>query len=397
MSFLKSYLPVALFIASASIAGAQSAPGTAKPNAPPAASAPGAQPSQAKPPGEAAEPNVPAETPVITVNGVCDITTNGTAKTPVHTTTSAKTSAASGNSSPASSGNCKTQITRGEFDKIMKAVGAPSSARRQVANTYVQFLAAANEGIKLGVDKDPEFPEQFALVRLQFLKQLAERKLQTQAANVSDDDAKAYYDQNLAAFEEVTLTRIFVPRSANSTTPGQQPANDSEAIAKTAHDQLAAGGDPEKIQKGVYEQLKTTSEPPTTKFGSKRRGALPPAHEQKVFALKPGEVTDPIQDTVGFVVYRLDSKQQLPFDQAKDDIKRRVTQQRLQDVRQQIVASSKADYNDTYFGPETPAASPASPRGLSPGAGAVPRGPAGASPTPNSVQPAQTQPTTPKQ
>ena len=62
------------------------------------------------------------------------------------------------------------------------AAGAPASARRQVANRYVQFLTAANEGVKLGVDKDPDFTEQLALMRLQLLAQDAERKLQSDAA-----------------------------------------------------------------------------------------------------------------------------------------------------------------------------------------------------------------------
>jgi parvulin-like peptidyl-prolyl isomerase len=336
---------------------------------------------------------------------------SGKAKAAVHPTTAGKTAAANRTkSSSSSSGNCKTQITRAEFDKLMKAVAptAPASARRQVASRYVLVLTEANEAVKLGVDKDSEFTEQFteqvALMRLQLLAQNAGRKLQTRASNVSDADAKAYYDQNPSAFEEVTLTRIFVPRGATPAASGQQqPAVDSEAIAKSAREQLTAGGDPDKIEKSVYEQLKTTSEPPPTNFGSKRRGALPPAHEQKVFAASAGQLTDVIPDSVGYVIYRVDSKQQLPFEQVKDEIRRRITQQRMQDIQQQLTSSSKADYNDAYFGPETPAAAPTSgigsgaPRGLPPSAGATTRSPASASAAPNAVQPQQSQSTTPKQ
>ena len=251
----------------------------------------------------------------------------------------------------------------------------------------------------MGLDKDPEFPEQLALMRLQILANDAVRKLRTEASTVSDEDAKAYYDQNPSAFEEVTLTRIFVPRNVPQSTPGQpQPAVDSEGIAKSAREQLAAGADPEKIEKTVYEQLKTTSEPPTTKFGSRRRGTLPPAHEQKVFAAKAGDVTDVLPDSVGYIIYRVDSKQQLPFDQVKDDAKRRITQQRLQDLQQQLTTASKADYNDAYFGPETPAAipgagtRPGAPRGALPNAVTLPRG-AATAPTaaPATTSPTQTQ------
>jgi parvulin-like peptidyl-prolyl isomerase len=305
----------------------------------------------------AAAVNVSPDAPVITINGVCEVTPNATTK-------------------PAQAGaGCKTQITRAEFEKVVKAVAptAPATARRQIASTYVQILSAANEGAKLGVEKDPEFAEQLTLTKLQLLGQAAARKISAQAQDVTDAEVKTYYDQNPSAFEEVTLTRIFVPRGANEGTQGTA-AVDSKTIADNARQQLAAGTDPEKIQKAVFEQLKTTTEPPSTKFGAKRRGALPPAHEQKVFALKPGEVSDPIPDSIGYVIYRVDGKQQLPFDQVKEEAKRRITQQRIQEAQQKFVAGSKAEYNDSYFGPETasqppslaPGASPAARRGPPP-------------------------------
>jgi hypothetical protein len=308
-----------------------------------------------------AQSAVPPSAPVITINGVCDVTTNGVVKNANAETAKAGTSS-SKTSSTASTAGCKTQITRAEFEKLFKTVtppGTPESARRQVAARYVQFLTAANEGVRLGVDKDPEFSEQLALMRLQLLAQDAERKLRTQASDVSDADAKAYYDQNPSAFEEVTLTRVFVPNTASDAAKGEQPT-DSKAIADKARQQLVGGDDPDKVQKSVFEQLKNSNTPPSTKFGGKRRGTLPPAQEQKIFALKPGEVSEVIPDSIGFVIYRVDSKQQLPFEQAKDEVKRKLTQQRLEDVRQQVAGASKADYNDAYFGPETPAPQPGS-------------------------------------
>lgn len=345
---------------------------------------PAAAPAPAPAPAAAAASSVSPETPVITVDGVCDVSLNGTARQAPKT------------GSTASGSDCKTHITRAEFEKLVSAVapGAPPAARRQIATQYVQLLSAANEGVKLGVEKDPEFSEQLGAMKLQLLAQSAARKIQAQASNVSDAEVKSYYDQNPSAFEEVTLTRIFVPRGASESAPGQA-APDSKAIADAARQQLVAGTEPETIQKTVFTQLKTTTEPPSTKFGAKRRGALPPAHEEKVFALKQGEVSEAIPDSIGYVIYRVDSRQQLPFDQVKDEVKRRVTTQRIEDARQHFAASSKADYNDSYFGPESAnqKGGPAGPPSLSrPGA-----------PTPRSTPPAASsnpsqpgQPSTPK-
>ncbi|HWC16396.1 MAG TPA: peptidylprolyl isomerase, partial [Terriglobales bacterium] len=304
---------------------------------------------------------VPENTAVITIDGICGVALNGTVKRPAQpaaaakSATAAKTTTGKTSTAPA---DCKTEVTRGEFERLTKTVaaGAPVTVYRQIASRYVQVLTAANQGVKLGVDKDAEFNdqlnEQLALVRLQMLAQYAERKLQAEAANISDAEEKAYYDQNPPAFEQVTLTRIFVPRAPAGnpagTGAGTQPATappDSDAIAENARKQLLAGDDAEKIQKSVYEQLKNTSAPPTTNFGTRRRGALPPAQEQKVFALNSHDVSEVMSDSIGHVIYRVESKQVLPFDQVKDEIKRKMTQQRLEDSRQKIMSASNADYN----------------------------------------------------
>ena len=364
--FLISFLTIATY----AVAVAQGAPTPAKPVAPSGGATQAPTPNA---PSTPADSNVPLDAPVITINGVCDVSPSGQAKSAPRPAPQAKGAAVSAPS--AARPDCKTQITRAEFEKLLKTVasGAPPSARRQVAARYVQFLTAANEGVKLGVDKDPDFSEQLALMRLQLLAQDAERKLQTEASNVSDTDIKAYYDQNPSAFEEVTLTRIFVPRSS-SDPASAQPAADSKAIADNARQQLAGGGDPEKIQKAVFEQLKTTTEPPSTKFGAKRRGTLPPAHEQKIFSLKQGEVSDVLQDSIGYVIYRVDAKQQVPFEQAKEQVKQRITQQRIEDARQKIMGASKADYNDAYFGSEAAGPRPTAPT-LKPKAETTPNSP----------------------
>jgi hypothetical protein len=281
------------------------------------------------------------------------------------------------------------------------APGAPPQARRQIASRYVQFLTAANEGVKLGVDKDPEFNEQLSLMRLQLLGQDAEKKLQAQASNVSDADLKSYYDQNPTAFEEVTLTRLYVPRvtpnpkDASPAPDAKSAAPDPKAIADNARQQLMIGGDPDKIEKGVYDQLKNTTPPPSAKFGARRRGSMPAAQEQKIFAMKDGEVSEVIPDPSGFVVYRVDEKKQLAFEDVKEDVKQRIMRQRISDVKEKVTSASKTDYNDAYFGPETqtPRANPlgGSPPASRPpsagiGSGSAPP-PASSTPSPASTPP----------
>jgi parvulin-like peptidyl-prolyl isomerase len=359
----------------------QSAPTSGKTVSPAVTPGAGEQAAQQPPPSL-----VPETAPVITINGVCEISPSGTPKAPMHTAAGAKTAAAGAHAASASpsssSSDCKTQITRAEFEKLMKTVapGAPAQARRQIASRYVQFLTAANEGVKLGVDKEPEFNEQLALMRLQLLGQDAEKKLQSQASNVSDSEMKTYYDQNSSAFEEVTLTRVLVPR-VQPDPKSTDPAPDGKAIADNARQQLMIGGDPEKIEKGIYDQLKNTNPPPSTKFGARRHGSMPAPQEEKIFAMKDGEITEVMPDPSGFVIYRVDEKKQLAFEDVKEDVKQRIVRQRMGDVREKITNASKADFNDAYFGPEAASPKMGTP-GVPPTGSRPPAGSPGAASTP---------------
>lgn len=334
-----------------------SAPTSAPNSTPPAASDANAQipPSSTKS-GAAqaveAPSLLPESTPVITIQGICEVSLTGTTKAPARAAT--KTGAASTHSAAVSSSDaCKTEITRAQFEKLMKiaAPGAPPQARRQLATRLVQLLNAANEGAKLGVEKDPDFGEKLAIAKLQLMSQEAQRELQTQASNVGDAELKSYYDQNQSAFQEVTLTRLYVPRTPADPKQTEPPA-DPKAVADNARQQLMIGTDPDKIEKGIFDQLKSPNPPPSSKFGAHRRGTLPATQEQKVFDLKDGEISEVISDPSGYVVYRVDQRRQLPFEQVKDDVKQRIVRQKLTDLSQQITSASKAEYNDAYFGPE---------------------------------------------
>jgi hypothetical protein len=398
---------IALVFAGAALAFAQTGtpPATQTPPQPVSPSVQGEKPSSTPPPTAGApqaaqqpEPQVPETAPVITIDGLCAVSTNGAAKgsasgnvkgsgtgavkSLARTGTATGAASSRSTSSASSTGDCKTQITRAEFEKLVRAVAptAPPQYRRQIATKYVQILTAANEGVKLGVDKDPDFAEKLELTRLQLIGQDAERKLQTQASSVSDADLKAYYDQNPPAFEEITLTRLFVPHGP-ADAKQTDAATDPKAIAENARQQLMIGGDPEKIEKSTYEQLKNTSQPPSTKFGARRRNSLPAAQEQKLFAMKDGEVSEVISDPTGYAIYRVDEKRQLPFDKVKDEVKQTIARQRMADVSQKILGASKAEYNDAYFGPEV--TNP--PRMGPPG---VPQGSRPPSPAPGTVPPA---------
>src|SRR5207249_2432281 len=75
----------------------------------------------------------------------------------------------------AKSADCKTVVTRAEFERLLNAVAPqiPANARRQVATKYANLIVMAHEARKMGLDKGPHYEEPMKIGRMQVLQQEA--------------------------------------------------------------------------------------------------------------------------------------------------------------------------------------------------------------------------------
>lgn len=300
---------------------------------------PPAQPPSSKPSSTPAVPDaataVAPTAPVITVKGVCP---DGT---------------------PSSAQPCTTTVTKGQFEKLLNALNSSNQTiapamRRNLAQAYVELLAYAQAAEKAGVDKDSKFIEVMRLVRMRTLADLYRRDLEEKYRNPPEADIQAYYNQNVQRYEEIKLSRIFIPAKNPSAQAKDDWEKKAAQVATDMHDRAAKGEDMEKLQKEAYTTLGLTIAPPTTLVGARRRGMLAQTDEQELFALKPGQVSKVEQEPASYIVYRVESKQTLPVDQVKDEISRELFRQKLDTQLKSVTASVQAEYNDEYFGPPAP-------------------------------------------
>jgi hypothetical protein len=256
-------------------------------------------------------------------------------------------------------------------------------------------MSAAAE--KRDLDKTPHFQEATHFARMQILSQELGKALQADSNNVSDAEIQDYYTKNQNNFEQATFIRIFVPHtkrvetpappvkkaaaakasadadaSKTSTaakpatkklTPEEQQKVSEEAMKKEAaklRTQLIAGDDPEKIQKAAFTFGGLPGTPPPPKMEKVRRTSLPPAH-QSVMELKEGEVSEVISDPSGNYIYKIVSKELMPLDSVKTEIKNTISAQRYREAMQKF--QNNSDLNDAYFGPMRGPGMPMSPRG----------------------------------
>lgn len=324
----------------------------------PSAPAPTAQQVQRpRPPAEAEERDedprkgppppasyLPPDTPVIIIKGLCEPSRGGAVT---------------------KKEDCKTAITRAEFEKLADTLqpNMPAQVRKQLADTYPQILYSAQEARKRGLEKDPHYLELLKFTKMELLKLELERSLTEQAGKIPEADIDAFYEKNSKNYEEASLQRIFVPKARQSDVPkeGATPAEmeaarkDSEAVmAKLADDlhvRAVNGEDFDKLQKEAYEGAAVKSTPPPTSNPKVRRNGLP-SSQATIFDLKPGEISPVLSEPQGFYIYRMVTKNPLPLAQVKNEIRDALRSQRLDAVRAKMRSAVSADLNPAYFGPE---------------------------------------------
>lgn len=384
------------------LAFGQAASEAPPPVKPPQPSTPGASTPQA--PAADSSASVPADAAVITVQGVCPA--------PPKAATAPATAAKSATATKTAEADCKTVITKAEFEKLMSSIpNANPQMRKQVASVLPRLIAMSDAAKKQGLDKTPQYEEMLKVQKMQLLSTELQRKIQEDAAKVSPADIENYYKSNPEAFEQFNLDRLFVPRTKQEAelkdeddkneklSEEQQKSKQAEEKAKSEEGEQAmtkladslreravAGEDFAKLQKEAFEAAGMKIESPTVSLPKIRRTGLPPAHAS-VFGLKAGEVSPVINDTGGHYIYKVNSNDQLPLDQAKQEIQSTLQNQRTRDMMDKINNSFKVETNEAYFGPGGPGPVPP-PRGPNPRMAPSPMAPAGKQQTPPPQPPA---------
>lgn len=381
-------------------AAAQQAPAQQVPAQQAPMQAPGAA---TKPPAPAPAPEVPESAVVLTIKGVC----------PPAAKTAATPKAGAGKTAVAAKkpADCKTEITRAQFEKIASGISptVTPQLKRQLETALPRFMAMSEAAKAKGLENSEQYKETLKLAKMQILTTALQRSLQDEADKVSPTDVEEYYKKNPEAYEQFSLDRLFIPRyktveadkddkdeakdkdkddkdkDKDKDKDNQKEAEDKQKakeaeeqakrekgeqelnkLADTLHERAAAGEDFTKLQKEAFDASGTKVESPTVNLPKVRRTGLPPAHAA-VFDLKVGDVSTVISDNGGHYIYKVVSKEVLPLDQQlQTEIHNKLKSERLKEMTDKYTNSFQAIPNEAYFG-QVPAGMPGRP-GMNQGA-----------------------------
>jgi len=260
---------------------------------------------------------------------------------------------------------CVTQINKDQFLGMVSAVGVntPNSAtpsQRSFAESYVQLLALADAAEKAGIDKDPQFIELMKIVQVRTLGEAYKRYLEGKFGNPSQEDIEAYYKQNTAKFETVSVDRVIVPvvNSRKTPVPQGDVLNKAKELVNKIRERAVNGEDMTVLQGDVYKTLGLPA-PPNTDMGTRRRGSFPSAIEAELFALKSGEVTKIETEPAGLTIYRLRSRGVPTVEQLHAEILRDLHQKNVENTIKTVMDNVHTNLNLDFFTPVPAAKIPA--------------------------------------
>jgi len=260
----------------------------------------------------------------------------------------------------AAASNCKTIITRAGFEKIVAAVQPNMSARarREFATRYASGLVMAKRAEQMGLDKGASFEEQMKVARIQILSQELSRAIQIEASQISDKEVVDYYHDNSSSFEQAEVDRIYIPKTQGTASPPdktlsneQKQSQPLEQFMKEVADQLhrraVAGEDFNKLQADAY-RIAGINASASSSMGKIRRISLPP-NQAWVMDMNPGEVSSVIAGPNAYFIYKIRTKEVLPLDQAREEIKGILRSRRMQDETRRVQESATPTLNEVYF------------------------------------------------
>ena len=339
------------------LAFSQTTPPAQKPSTP--AAKPSARPA-AKPHPTPAAPGPKAEVAptaaVITIDGLCD---GKVAATP--------------------SPDCKTVITRADFEKLVNALdpNMPPQRRQQLADVYSRIIVLSDVAEQRGLQNTADAKLVLDFSRMQTLTQLLIRGLQKEASQVPPAETEKYYNDHQSQFVQGSFQRIFIPKTPPG---GEKPLDEKTLKAEADKTQAAAAacGDFEKLQKQAYDDLGIKNPPPSTAAGTQGREGLPPS-QQKVFDLQPGQVSEVLDEPGGFYILKIESKKKLTLAEVTPDINHNLEAERMKSAVEQFTNKAKPNLNQDYFGPPAPSGAEGAMPGR-PATGGPPRRPPAAVP-----------------
>lgn len=229
---------------------------------------------------------------------------------------------------------------------------------RMFVESYGLIRKLAEMAEKAHLDEQSPLKEQLAVSRRQFLAGAqAAAARDSVATTIQAADQRKFYQDHLDRYTQAKVKVLFVSFRANPPAQADPKAkkvlSEPEAKAKVEKllGQIRAGADFVKLVKAHSDDADSVAR--DGDFGPLIRGSddnLPRNIRSAIFALKPGQVTEPLRVPTGFYLFRVEEITTQSYDAVRDDIFVEIQQKRFDEWREKIQKSLDVKIvNEDFF------------------------------------------------
>ncbi|HWQ54614.1 MAG TPA: peptidylprolyl isomerase [Bryobacteraceae bacterium] len=261
------------------------------------------------------------------------------------------------------------KITAAELDRVINVLPEQTKAkargegRREFAEDLVRMKLLAQEARRRKLDQSPEFQAQIAF---QTENLLAAKIFQEMAKNAPVDEAAAlaWYEKHKAESESVKASHILIRMKGSPlpVKPEQKDMSEEEARSKAEEirKKLAAGADFAAIAKAESDD--PVSGANGGDLGTFGHGQMVPSFEEAAFAMKAGEISQPVRSQFGYHIIKVEEKKAKTFAELRPEIEQRLRPEMARQKLEEMRKTAAVTFEPSYYGEEKPAlAAPAPP------------------------------------
>ena len=250
-----------------------------------------------------------------------------------------------------------TKVTYGEIANFLKGMNPQMQQnamrnRKDFVERYalMRKLSTLAEQAKLG-ERSP-YKEIIESYRMNMLMQ-AEINEYVDHIVITADDLQKYYADNKSRYDQVKLKVIYIPFTsapAGAAAESKKHLTEEEAKAKAEQliKEIKGGADFVKLVKENSEDA--SSKAKDGDMGTMSRADnLPESIRSVVFALKVGEVSEPVRQPNGFYIFRAEEVAQRPLEQVREQLVKQLQSERLQEWLKATTKSLNIKYENEQF------------------------------------------------
>lgn len=250
------------------------------------------------------------------------------------------------------------RITAAQFDLIIDSIPEQSRAsargpsRKLFADQLVRILVLAQEGKRRKLDEGAAYQVQTMIQSANLLAGLTYDQL-SKDARIGDAEVRNYYELHKSEFEEVHARHILIRMQGSPipVKPGQRELTETEALAKAQElrKKIQEGGDFATL--ALAESDDTGSAAKGGDLGSFKKGQMVPAFEEAAFAMKPGELSQPVKSQFGYHLIKLEDKTAgKTFEEARPELEKRMRPEVAQKSMEELQKNGSVALDPEFFG-----------------------------------------------